>query len=399
MYQFSPRREDGLARLEAFRPFAGSVYSRRRNYDLGPADRGNVSTLSPWIRHRLILEPEAVRAAVATHGERGAETFVQEVVWRTYAKGYLEQHPSVWSSYVRDRDQLLRSLVSDPELSARMERAVTANTGIECFDAWARELLQLGYLHNHARMWFASIWIYTLRLPWQLGADFFLRHLMDGDPAANLLGWRWVCGLHTRGKTYLARPENIEKFTGGRFPWPKGLASSAPALDEDPIGAESVGASGRVPATGDYVLLVTEEDCDPTSLDLPRRPSMVVGCDLDSGWSPLGRAAEPAAFARGAIDDAVARAGREWGVETMRFDRFESMLAWLSRSDRELIVTAWAPVGPVADELARIEPELTMDGTGLTRIRRHWDEIAWPEASRGFFRMKRIIPDLVGQAV
>jgi deoxyribodipyrimidine photo-lyase len=147
------------------------------------------------------------------------------------------------------------------------------------------------------------------------------------------------------------------------------------------------------------VLVVTEEDCDPTSLDLPRRPSMVVGCDLDSGWSPLGRAAEPAAFARGAIDDAVARAGREWGVETMRFDRFESMLAWLSRSDRELIVTAWAPVGPVADELARIEPELTMDGTGLIRIRRHWDEIAWPEASRGFFRMKRIIPDLVGQAV
>ena len=399
MEQFSPRREDGLARLEAFRPFAGSVYSRRRNYDLGPSDRGNVSTLSPWIRHRLLLEPEAVRAAVDTHGERSAESFVQEVVWRTYAKGHLEQHPATWSAYVRDRDRLLRSLATDEDLAERLERAVTANTGIECFDAWARELLEFGYLHNHARMWFASIWVYTLGLPWQLGADFFLRHLLDGDPASNLLGWRWVCGLHTRGKTYLARPENIDKFTGGRFRWPKGLASSAPALQEEPIAAETMAGSGVIPPTGSYVLLVTEEDCDPTSLDLPRRPALVVGCDLDAGWSPLGRAAEAAAFARGAVDDAVARAAREWGVEAMRFDRADSMLSWASRQDRGAIVTAWTPVGPIADELSGIEPELAMYGTGLVRIRRHWDEVAWPEARRGFFRIKRIIPDLIGQAV
>ena len=97
-------------------------------------------------------------------------------------------------------------------------------TGIDCFDAWARELVATGYLHNHARMWFASIWIFTLRLPWELGADFFLRHLIDGDPASNTLSWRWVAGLQTAGKTYLATAENIARFTGGRFA-PQGLAT------------------------------------------------------------------------------------------------------------------------------------------------------------------------------
>ena len=60
-------------------------------------------------------------------------------------------------------------------------------TGIEGFDDWARELVDTGYMHNHARMWFASIWIFTLRLPWALGADFFLRHLLDADAASNTL--------------------------------------------------------------------------------------------------------------------------------------------------------------------------------------------------------------------
>jgi deoxyribodipyrimidine photo-lyase len=66
-------------------------------------------------------------------------------------------------------------------------------------------------------MWFASIWIFTLGLPWRIGADFFYRHLLDGDAASNTLSWRWVAGLHTRGKAYAAESWNIEKFTGGRF--------------------------------------------------------------------------------------------------------------------------------------------------------------------------------------
>jgi len=62
-------------------------------------------------------------------------------------------------------------------------------------------------------MWFASIWIFTLKLPWQLGASFFLKNLYDGDPASNTLSWRWVAGLQTKGKNYLATKSNIEKYS------------------------------------------------------------------------------------------------------------------------------------------------------------------------------------------
>ena len=79
------------------------------------------------------------------------------------------------------------------------------------------ELKETGYLHNHARMWFASIWIFTLKLPWQLGADFFLKHLLDGDAASNTLSWRWVAGLQTKGKHYLATTWNINKFSAQKY--------------------------------------------------------------------------------------------------------------------------------------------------------------------------------------
>ena len=90
-------------------------------------------------------------------------------------------------------------------------------TGIDCFDTWVEELRETNYLHNHSRMWFASIWIFTLGLPWQLGARFFMRHLLDGDASSNTLSWRWVAGMHTNKKPYLASKENIDKFTVNRF--------------------------------------------------------------------------------------------------------------------------------------------------------------------------------------
>ena len=90
-------------------------------------------------------------------------------------------------------------------------------TGIDCFDTWIEELRENNYLHNHSRMWFASIWIFTLGLPWQLGARLFMKHLLDGDASSNTLSWRWVAGMHTNKKPYLASKENIDKYTVNRF--------------------------------------------------------------------------------------------------------------------------------------------------------------------------------------
>ena len=229
----SPLREVGLTRANAFAGSAGRDYAGSRNYDFGVERRGNVSVMSPFLRHRLVLEQELLERVLERHAFSSAQKFVEEVFWRAYFKGWLEQHSAVWTDYCDSVASLVAQLDADGELLDRFKSATDGKTGIDCFDAWARELTTTGYLHNHARMWFASIWVFTLQLPWQLGADFFLRHLLDGDPASNTLSWRWVSGLHTVGKTYLARASNIAKYTEGRFNPEGQLADEAPALTED----------------------------------------------------------------------------------------------------------------------------------------------------------------------
>ena len=81
-------------------------------------------------------------------------------------------------------------------------------------------------------MWFASIWIFTLNLPWQKGAEFFMKHLFDGDPASNTLSWRWIAGLQTKGKHYLAQSWNISKFTNNRYQNVKLNENALPLIDK-----------------------------------------------------------------------------------------------------------------------------------------------------------------------
>jgi hypothetical protein len=261
-----PSRESGLRKLEAFLPHAGLDYAQGRNNVPGV-----VSELSPYVRHRLITESEIVSAVLKEHSWAQAEKFIQEVCWRTYWKGWLEMRPQVWVSYEEDLRSLREGMAEGSDLQRRLQDAERGETGLECFDDWVRELRESGYLHNHVRMWFASIWIHTLRLPWQLGGDFFMRHLLDGDPASNTLSWRWVCGLQTKGKVYMASAENIERFTNGRYAPYGFLATEAPTIPEEaPI-------SGPLPLTrcdthlpGEKtVLLVTEEDLTPESWGIP----------------------------------------------------------------------------------------------------------------------------------
>jgi deoxyribodipyrimidine photo-lyase len=209
-------------------PRMGRRYANGRNTDYGPGAHKAVSMLSPYIRRRLVLESDTVAAALAANGPEDAEKFVQEVIWRGYFKGWLERRPQVWDSYRAGLEADLTALDRDRRLRREVDRAMHGQTGLACFDAWAAELVDTGYLHNHARMWFASIWIFTLGLPWRLGADFFYRHLLDGDVASNTLGWRWVAGLHTRGKPYPSDAQNITTFTAGPHPAPKRSGQGQP---------------------------------------------------------------------------------------------------------------------------------------------------------------------------
>ena len=184
-------------------------YSSKRNFDFGPKDRSNVSQMSPYISHRILTEYDVIKRVLQKKTYKNVEKFIQEVFWRLYWRGWLESRPRVWDDFLGD----LKSL----EKNKNYYNAIEGLTEVECFNYWVKELRENGFLHNHTRMWFASIWIFTLNLPWQLGAEFFLKHLTDADSASNTLSWRWVAGLQTKGKHYLARNWNIEKFTNGKF--------------------------------------------------------------------------------------------------------------------------------------------------------------------------------------
>jgi deoxyribodipyrimidine photo-lyase len=391
-----PTRAAALARLAAFAPAMGRAYAATRNHDHGPEERGNVSALSPHVRHRLVTEEELVAAALAAHAPSSCEKFVQEVFWRSYWKGWLELRPSVWADYAGRVARDVDGLATQGGLRRAYDDAVSARTGIACFDAWARELVETGYLHNHARMWFASIWIFTLRLPWVLGADFTYRHFMDGDPASNTLSWRWVAGLHTRGKHYLARASNIAEYTGGRFD-PRGeLDERAAPLDEAPYGAPGLlPVADRAPE-GRVALLVTEEDGCAGTLPLGRATVVAAGgITCTPGRSPLPVGSAAIRFADGAMADALARAGAQWGVPPTRLADADAVVAWAASCGGQAVVTAYTPVGPVAAMLDRLAPALAARNLPLLRVRRAWDDAVWPHATKGFFQVKDRIPAIL----
>ena len=210
---FETTRAKAIENLDRFVERNLSDYSKLRNFDFGPDKRSNVSCLSPYITHGVLNEVEIIKKSLAKYSFNKNEKFIQEVLWRTYWKGWLELRPSVWSDYIIS----LNSIREKYKENINYLRAIEGKTNIECFDEWVKELKKHNYLHNHTRMWFASIWIFTLDLPWQLGAELFLKHLYDGDAASNTLGWRWVAGIQTQGKHYLASEWNIKKFTNNRF--------------------------------------------------------------------------------------------------------------------------------------------------------------------------------------
>tara|TARA_B100001057_G_scaffold3740_1_gene3347 strand:+ start:78 stop:1220 length:1143 start_codon:yes stop_codon:yes gene_type:complete len=210
---FEASKAKAIDKLKNFVDKNLSDYSKLRNFDFGPDKRDNVSCLSPYVTHGVLNEIEIIKKSLKKFSFSKNEKFIQEVLWRTYWKGWLELRPNVWNDYIVSLNGIREKFRDNKEYL----KAKEGNTNIECFNEWVKELKGKNYLHNHTRMWFASIWIFTLNLPWQLGAEFFMQYLYDGDAASNTLGWRWVAGVQTQGKHYLASEWNIKKFTNNRF--------------------------------------------------------------------------------------------------------------------------------------------------------------------------------------
>ena len=396
---FIPTREAGLKRLKEFAPFAGETYSNERNFDFSFTKKNSVSALSPWIKHRLITEEEVLIEILKYHSPHSAMKFIQEVFWRGYFKGWLEQHPTVWSHHNEKLINEYTKLENNKFKKQNYMSAINGETGIECFDFWCEQLKSTGYLHNHVRMWFASIWVFTLKLPMELGADFFMLHLIDADAASNTLSWRWVSGLHTKGKAYAARASNIEKFTNGQFN-PSGqlvedINPLTENIDHPLVSLPQLDKSIQK----DAVLLVTEEDCSPeTSLETKDLEVEILPLYLEKKyprWIQPNNSVR--FFSNTAVQNTCQRLG-QLGVE--KIDKTKWTDTILEASDRlgtKNIIIPKVPVGAVKSKLRKVKKNLAEHDIYIYEHYKNYDMYTWQHASKGFFKLKKQIPNILHQ--
>ena len=396
---FIPTREAGLKRLKEFAPLAGETYSNERNFDFSSTKKNSVSALSPWIKHRLITEEEVLIEILKYHSPHSAMKFIQEVFWRGYFKGWLEQHPTVWSHHNEKLIKEYTKLENNKFIKENYMSAINGETGIECFDFWCEQLKSTGYLHNHVRMWFASIWVFTLKLPMELGADFFMLHLIDADAASNTLSWRWVSGLHTKGKAYAARASNIEKFTNGQFN-PSGqlvedISPLTENIDHPLVSLPQLDKSIQK----DAVLLVTEEDCSPeTSLETKDLEVEILPLYLEKKcprWIQPNNSIR--FFSNTAVQNTCQRLG-QLGVE--KIDKTKWTDTILEASDRlgtKNIIIPKVPVGAVKSKLRKVKKNLAEHDIYIYEHYKNYDMYTWQHASKGFFKLKKQIPNILHQ--
>ena len=389
---FIPTREAGLKRLKEFAPLAGEIYSNKRNFDFSSIEKNSVSALSPWIKHRLITEEEVIIEILKYHNQHSAMKFIQEVFWRGYFKGWLEQHPTVWSHH---NDKLIKEyakLENNRFVKESYMSAVNGETGIECFDFWCEQLKSTGYLHNHVRMWFASIWVFTLKLPMELGADFFMLHLIDADAASNTLSWRWVSGLHTKGKAYAARASNIKKFTNGQFNPSGQLVENIEPLieniDHPLVSLPQLHQS----IEKDAILLLTEEDCSPeTSLTGNNLEVEILPLYLDKKYPQWIKPSKSVrSFSDTAIQNTCQRLGKPNAEERNNTNWTDTILETSDRIGTKNIIIPKVPVGAVKSKLRKIKKNLAEHDIYINEHYKSYDMHTWQYASKGFFKCSQL---------
>jgi len=244
-------------------------------------------------------------------------------------------------------------------------------------------------------MWFASIWIFTLKLPWELGAAFFYEHLLDGDVASNTLSWRWVAGLQTPGKTYVARADNIAFYTDGRHVPRDGQLASAPfAITEEPLPkvpawTEDASQVASLKAYDRIGLWVHPEDLAVEQGELAGlkvqsvNASWLADIRVRAGWSE-----NVSTWTQVALRDGAMRAGQHFGCEVSSVDTADltaSLVEWAKQNQLQAVVAYRPFVGPWLTEALALEAALSSAGIPLIWRRRAWDTEHFPYATRGYF--------------
>lgn len=182
------------------------AYARTRNH----LD-GAITRLSPYIRHGVVSLAEvrdAVLSAAANQGE--AEKMVQQLAWRDY---WQRLHADLGNRIWDDLEDYKTGFQPSDYARDLPDDIARAETGVASMDHCLRQLIQTGWLHNHARLYLAAYVCHFRRVRWQAGAQFFLTHLLDGDPASNNLSWQWVASTFSH-KPYYFNLDNLRRFCG-----------------------------------------------------------------------------------------------------------------------------------------------------------------------------------------
>jgi deoxyribodipyrimidine photo-lyase len=175
-------------------------YARSRNF----LD-GNVTALSPFISHGILSTRQIASAVLTRYSRDASEKFLQELGWREYFQ-------RVWQ---HQGDGIFTDLrLPQEKVSSRLVpiAIATGKTGIVAIDQAVEQLVRTGYMHNHARMWIASLTCNIAQTHWLEPARWMYYHLLDGDLASNSLNWQWNAGTFSN-KKYYANQHNINTFS------------------------------------------------------------------------------------------------------------------------------------------------------------------------------------------
>jgi deoxyribodipyrimidine photo-lyase len=268
------------AALEALATIDPVAYARSRNH----VD-GAVTGLSPWIRHGVVSPAEVRDAALARVARpEEAEKLVSELAWRDY---WRRVHAALGDRIGEDIEPAAAVPSRPDRLDEVPADVLAAATGMRCIDAFVRKLHDTGRLHNHERMWLASWLVHVRRVRWRAGADWFLRHLLDGDPASNHLSWQWVAGTFA-AKPYLFNRENLETYTSGAHCGPCPLLGACDvegSYDELAVRLFAATAVERPP-----LRIPPAPEWHSTGRDAPARPLVWLTLDSASSTSPAAAA-------------------------------------------------------------------------------------------------------------
>ncbi|MGE5378949.1 MAG: cryptochrome/photolyase family protein [Bacteroidota bacterium] len=198
---FPAGEQEALARLDEF------LHRRIYSYagDRNRMDVEGTSSLSPYLHFGMLGLRQAVhaaqQAALQASGEastKSAETWLNELIWREFYIQILFHFPHVRQTAFNT--SLANIAWRNDE--SHFEAWKAGRTGVPIVDAAMRQLKEIGWMHNRARMIVASYLVKDLLIDWRWGEAWFLENLLDGDLAANNGGWQWTAGTGTDAAPY-----------------------------------------------------------------------------------------------------------------------------------------------------------------------------------------------------